>query len=61
MRLGGVQMSTVIYLVRPGDTLTSIAKRYHTTVESLVRANNIREPDRLRVGQLLRIQIGAGE
>jgi LysM repeat protein len=29
------------YTIRPGDTLTDIAKRYHTTVAALVRANDL--------------------
>ena len=42
-----------VYVVRPGDVLSKIASRHGTTVEALVRANNLRDPDRLRVGQKL--------
>ncbi|HZH75075.1 MAG TPA: LysM peptidoglycan-binding domain-containing protein [Archangium sp.] len=55
----GAQMNSVNHMVRAGDTLGSIAKRYHTTVENLAHANNIQDPNRLRVGQVLRIQSGS--
>lgn len=43
------------YSVQPGDTLFRIAFRYQTTVEDLVRWNGIADPNRIRVGQTLRI------
>ena len=43
------------YVVRPGDTLEAIAKHHHTTVSALVAANNLPNPDLIRIGQLLRI------
>jgi LysM repeat protein len=33
--------SSATYRVRPGDTLSAIASRYHTTVAALVRLNNL--------------------
>ncbi len=45
-----------IHIVKPGDTLSSIARRYRTTVESLIRLNNIKNPRLLRPGQRLRIR-----
>lgn len=39
--------SMVIYFVKPGDTLWKIAKRYKSTVEDIVRVNNIEDPDRI--------------
>ncbi|RKH42718.1 LysM peptidoglycan-binding domain-containing protein [Corallococcus sicarius] len=44
--------------VRSGDTLSAIAKRNDTTVKALVKANNIKDPDRIRAGQTLRIPDG---
>ena len=35
------QPSITIYFVQPGDTLWSIAKRYYTTVDELVRNNDL--------------------
>ncbi len=38
------------YVIRPGDTLSSIAERYGTSVEDIVKANRISDPDRVRAG-----------
>lgn len=46
------------YTVKAGDTLTAIAKRYGTTVDALVSANGLKDPDRLAVGQRLTIPGG---
>lgn len=42
----------VTYRVRPGDTLSTIARRWHITMKSIVTANRLRS-DRLRAGQRL--------
>jgi hypothetical protein len=44
-----------IYVVRSGDTLGEIASRYDTTVSAIARLNNISDPGRLKIGQVLRI------
>lgn len=41
------------YVVRRGDTLTSIAYRFGTSVQTIVRQNGIRNPSRIFVGQRL--------
>lgn len=41
--------------VAPGDTLTSIAARYHTTVAALAAANGIADPNRIVIGKVLQI------
>ncbi|MFM1559766.1 MAG: LysM peptidoglycan-binding domain-containing protein [Roseibacillus sp.] len=41
------------YTVKPGDTLSSIARRYRTSADGLMKINGIEDPTRLRVGQLL--------
>ncbi|MBI3943076.1 MAG: LysM peptidoglycan-binding domain-containing protein [Chloroflexi bacterium] len=46
---------TVSYTVKTGDTLSSIAKQYGTTVDAIVRANNIANKDRINIGQQLSI------
>ncbi len=43
------------YKVKKNDVLGSIARRYGVTVNALMRANNIRNPRSLRIGQVLRI------
>lgn len=44
-----------IYVVKYGDTLSGIAKRYKTTVNNLVRLNNIKNPNLIYVGERLKI------
>ncbi len=41
------------YVVRPGDTLFSIAMRYNVTVAQLIEANPGIDPNNLQVGQLI--------
>ncbi|MBM4436171.1 MAG: LysM peptidoglycan-binding domain-containing protein [Actinobacteria bacterium] len=45
----------LVYSVRPGDSLSAIAARFGVTVEALVQANRIVNPDSLSVGQPLTI------
>lgn len=42
--------------VRQGDTLSAIAKRYHTKVSTLCRLNGIKETSILRIGQKIRVR-----
>jgi murein DD-endopeptidase MepM/ murein hydrolase activator NlpD len=50
-----------VHLVKPGETLTSIALLYDTTVEALQGVNNISDPSLLYAGQELLIPGGQGE
>lgn len=43
------------YAVRPGDTLSAIARRYATTVPALAAANHLSDPDRIDAGQVLQV------
>jgi LysM repeat protein len=52
--------STNIYLVQPGDTLSSIAIHFGTSVDELVRKNNIRNPNLIYAGQVLTIPSAKG-
>ena len=45
----------IIYTVMKGDTLWGIARRYNTTVEELVKMNNIKNKDLIYIGQKLKI------
>ncbi len=43
------------YVVRPGDDLWMIARRYGTTVENLLALNNLENPNAIYPGQILNI------
>ncbi len=45
----------ISYTVASGDTINGIARRHGVTEELLMRANNIDDPRRLRVGQRLKV------
>ncbi|MEG2310355.1 MAG: DUF3794 domain-containing protein [Clostridia bacterium] len=44
-----------IYIVKPGDTLWNIAKKYKTSVDKIIRTNGFESPDILSVGQKILI------
>ncbi len=45
----------VAYVVKPGDELKHIAAEYGVNIFKLIKANDIPNPDSLRIGQVLRI------
>jgi LysM repeat protein len=45
----------VIYVVKAGDTLTTIAQRFRVPISAIVKFNRLANPDRLTEGQRLRI------
>ncbi|WP_125153321.1 DUF3794 and LysM peptidoglycan-binding domain-containing protein [Clostridium rectalis] len=45
--------SIIIYVVQNGDTLWKIAKKYNTTIDKLVKINNIENPDSIKPGEKL--------
>ena len=47
--------SVVIYIVKKGDTLWQIAKRFKSTVDDIVRVNGLQNPDRILEGEKLYI------
>lgn len=52
-----VTSSKKTHLVKAGESPTSIAKRYGVTVKSLMQANNITDPKKIRINQKLVIPI----
>ena len=50
--------SLMEYTVRRGDTLSRIARRFDTTVGSLLTLNGIPNPDLIYTGEILRIRQG---
>ena len=47
------------YTVKAGDSLSAIAARYGMSYETLARLNNIANPNRIYVGQVLRLGSGS--
>jgi len=45
--------SITIYMVQPKDTMWKIAKRYFTTVDDIVKVNEIADPDKITPGMKL--------
>ena len=45
----------ITYTVVKGDTLSGIARRYNTTVNELVKINNIKNPNLIYIGQKIKI------
>jgi len=50
---GSPPTGATTYVVQPGDTLYSIARRFGTTVETLATLNGIAPPYTIKVGQIL--------
>jgi LysM repeat protein len=50
----------VTYTVQPGDTLGRIAAEFGTTVDAIVQANGLSNPNLIAVGQQLQIPVGGG-
>lgn len=48
-----------VYTVKKGDTLTKVAKAHGVTVNSIVKANSISDPNLIKVGQKLIIDAKA--
>jgi nucleoid-associated protein YgaU len=50
-----------VYVVKKGDTVYKIAKRYGTTMEAIILANNLRNPNLIYPGQILLIPVATEE
>ena len=44
-----------IYIVKKGDTLSSIGRKYGKTAQQLAKYNNLRNENSIQVGQKLKI------
>ena len=51
------EVSSVIHIVQSGDTLSGIAKQYAVSVQAIVVANGITNPDVLAIDQVLVIPL----
>lgn len=51
--------ATTTYTVQVGDTLSRIAGQFNTTVQAIAQLNGIVNPDRILLGQVLRIPLSS--
>jgi len=45
------------YTVRAGDTLAGIASKFNSTVDDIVKANNLTDANSIKVGQILQVPV----
>ena len=55
-QLCGGGSTGVYYIVKSGDTLSGIAKKFGTTVQQLVKLNGIKNPNLIYVNQKIRVK-----
>ena len=53
--LTGFVRAAQFHTVQHGDTLTAIAQRYRVSIDDLIKWNQLRDPDRIDVGQKLAV------
>ena len=51
------QVKLATYTVQPGDTLTSIARMFNSSADSIAYINSIASPDRISVGKELSVMV----
>ena len=58
--LSALALATVLYTVKPGDTLSGVAQQYNTTWEAVYHDNQsaIRNPNLIYVGERLHVPAG---
>lgn len=57
-KINGSSTSTKVYktyIVKSGDTLSGIAAKYGTTYQKLAQLNGIKDPNKINIGQVLKI------
>ena len=55
-KINGGGSGAVYYTVRSGDTLSGIAAKYGTTYQKIAQMNGIANPNKIYVGQKLRVK-----
>lgn len=51
---------TITYVVKKGDTVDKIARKYEVRVQDIARWNNLSDVARIKIGQKLRIRVPKG-
>lgn len=49
------ELGAFVYVVKPGDTLYMIARNFNTTIEILMKFNNIPNPNFIYIGQKITV------
>lgn len=44
-----------VYVVKAGDTLSEIAEKHGTSVKELMKINNIKDPNKIKIGQRINL------
>lgn len=58
LKLSGAASAGTAYTVRSGDTLGTIASRHGTSVAAIVQLNGLKNPNLIRIGQVLKVPSG---
>ena len=61
LRIAPKSANKAEYTVRKGDTLYNIAKMWGTTAEKLAELNNIKNPDKLEIGRIIKLPYDSGD
>ena len=56
VRQSTTEKTTQYYTIKKGDTLSSIARKYNTSIKQLCTMNNIKENSVLHIGDKIRVQ-----
>ena len=54
--MGYIPPQAIYYTVKRGDTLSGIAAQYGTTWQAIASMNNLRNPNLIYSGQVLRVR-----
>jgi LysM repeat protein len=60
VKVPGASSASTSYTVRSGDTLGTIASRHGTSVASIVQLNGLKNPNLIRIGQVLKVASAGG-
>lgn len=55
-KVGTKKTTAEYYTVKSGDTLSGIASKYGTTYQKLAKLNNVADPNKIYVGQKIRVK-----